>query len=226
MSFTFADEVSEQSQSKARRMTVYRAFGKRALDIVVVLMIAPIALPIILLSALIVGLRGGKGIYGQPRIGRDGRIFRCWKIRTMVPNANEALLRMLAKDPDLAREWQVNQKLEHDPRITPFGAILRKLSIDELPQLWNVLTGEMSLIGPRPFTPEQKVLYDGNDADKRSYYRERPGITGLWQVECRNEGGFRDRVVFDEKYSDQLSFWLDLKIALLTVAAIARGTGQ
>ena len=225
MSYTFVDDVTEPARTQSGRMTFYGTFGKRVLDIVIVLLASPIAIPLVLLAAIGMSFGGAKGIYGQPRIGRDGRVFRCWKIRTMVPNADEALLRLVASDPAIAREWHLNQKLENDPRITRLGYILRKLSIDELPQFWNVLTGEMSLIGPRPFTPEQKALYDEN-GPKRAYYRVRPGISGLWQVECRNQGGFQERVTYDEAYAEKISFGADLKIAIKTVAAIAGGTGQ
>lgn len=225
MSYTFVDDVTEQTGTQRGRMTLYKAFGKRFLDIVLVLLASPIAVPVVLFAAIGMSFGGAKGIYGQPRIGRDGRVFRCWKIRTMVPNADEVLLRLVASDTEIAREWHLNQKLDHDPRITPLGYILRKLSIDELPQFWNVLTGEMSLIGPRPFTPEQKALYDEN-GPKRAYYRVRPGISGLWQVECRNQGGFCERVKYDEAYAENISLGTDLKIAIKTVAAIAGGTGQ
>ncbi|MGJ8584382.1 MAG: sugar transferase [Marinosulfonomonas sp.] len=225
MSYTFVDDVTEQTRTQRGRMTLYKAFGKRFLDIVLVLLASPIAVPVVLFATIGMSFGGAKGIYGQPRIGRDGRVFRCWKIRTMVPNADEVLLRLVASDTEIAREWHLNQKLDHDPRITPLGYILRKLSIDELPQFWNVLTGEMSLIGPRPFTPEQKALYDEN-GPKRAYYRVRPGISGLWQVECRNQGGFCERVKYDEAYAENISLGTDLKIAIKTVAAIAGGTGQ
>ena len=225
MSYTFADDVTKPARTQSGRMTFYKAYGKRLLDIVIVLLASPIAIPVVLFAAIGMSFGGARGIYGHPRIGRDGRVFRCWKIRTMVPNADEVLLRLVASDTEVAREWHLNQKLDPDPRITPLGSILRKLSIDELPQFWNVLTGEMSLIGPRPFTPEQKALYDEN-GPKRAYYRVRPGISGLWQVECRNSGGFRDRVHYDEIYAEKLSFRSDLKIAFKTVVAIAGATGK
>ena len=203
----------------------YRDFGKRVLDILIVLAASPLVLPALLVIGVITALDGGRPFYGQPRVGRNGQIFRCWKIRTMVPNAEKALQELVASDPEIAREWKLKQKLVHDPRITRWGMILRKTSMDELPQLLNVLTGQMSLIGPRPFTPDQKPIYDELGMSS-AYYHLRPGITGLWQVECRSKGTFTDRVSYDEAYDRQLSFWTDFKIALRTVRVILQATGK
>ena len=131
----------------------------------------------------------------------------------------------MREDPGLAREWQENQKLIHDPRVTKLGAVLRKTSLDELPQLWNVLLGEMSLVGPRPFLPEQRALYEAGH-HRISYYHMRPGVTGLWQVGRRNRGSFSERALFDEDYSGQIGFLTDLSILCRTVGVVLRATGR
>lgn len=203
----------------------YSRWGKRVLDILAVVLVLPIAIPLIFLAWLLTKTDGGTGFYSQARIGRDGRVFRCWKIRTMIPDAEQVLANLMAGDETLAREWQKAQKLSDDPRITPLGRVLRKTSVDELPQLWNVLAGDMSLIGPRPFMPGQKHIYDRSSPDP-AYYRMRPGITGLWQVECRNNGFFTDRVSFDERYLGMLTLRTDIGIALKTMKVVFQANGR
>ncbi len=209
----------------AWRRAIYADFGKRLADLVLVSLLAPLALPLIVLACLLVWRDGGAPIYGQLRVGRNGEVFCCWKIRTMVPEAERALDDLLCRDPALAQEWAETQKLAHAPRVTRIGRWLRRLSIDELPQLWNVALGQMSLIGPRPFMPSQRVLYDAQPG-AAGYYRLRPGISGLWQVEARNGGSFRDRVCFDDAYARNLSPWLDLAIFLKTLVVLARASGR
>jgi len=225
MSYTFLDEVVENKVPAAKRRRIYASAGKRVLDIVVVVLSLPFVLPILAVVWALILLDGGKGIYGQPRVGVDGRVFQCWKIRTMVLDADAALAKLMDERADLADEWKANQKLECDPRVTWWGRALRKVSLDELPQLWNVLIGDMSLIGPRPFTLDQKDLYDraGNDP---AYYRIRPGISGLWQVECRNNGKFQERIAYDELYAKNLTFLSDMRIAIRTGLVILRATGK
>jgi exopolysaccharide production protein ExoY len=225
MSDTYVDDVIRELPIGHRTSGYYASRGKRFCDILAVLLIAPIILPFLLCVFLVTSLDGGKIIYGQRRIGLGGRIFKCWKIRTMVPDAEKVLARILETDAELAREWLTNQKLESDPRITKFGRLFRKASIDELPQLWNVLIGEMSLIGPRPFTPSQKDLYDAAGTNL-AYYRLRPGISGLWQVTRRNQGEFKERALFDEEYARTITFVRDTKIAFQTVSVVLRGTGK
>ncbi len=225
MSYTYIDEIPGAVAHSGTGFRLYRTVGKRLLDIAVVILILPIVLPVIIVVWLVMFLGGGTGFYSQPRIGKGGKQFRCWKIRTMETDAEKRLVEFIEKDPELAREWQINQKLRDDPRITAFGNFLRKTSVDELPQLWNVLTGDMSLIGPRPFTPNQKKLYDGGQIS-RAYYLLRPGISGLWQVESRNTGEFIDRVSFDETYAKSMSLFYDLRIAIQTVFVIVRATGK
>ena len=142
----------------------------------------------------------------------------------MVIGADQVLADLIKNDPAIAREWHAHQKLDNDPRITPVGSILRQLSIDELPQLWNVLIGDMSMLGPRPFTPDQKSLYDATGS--RAYYRLRPGISGPWQVSCRHESEFQVRATFDDSYSKNLSFWSDFKLSWRTIVVILKRTGK
>lgn len=200
---------------------IYRNYGKRAFDMLFVILILPAVLPVILFLALIIAVDGGKPFYSQDRIGRGGAAYRMWKLRTMVVDADERLKDHLAADVAARDEWNHTQKLRNDPRVTRFGRFLRKTSLDELPQVWNVLVGEMSVVGPRPMMPEQRQLYHGRD-----YYALRPGITGLWQVSCRNASSFVDRVSFDEKYYRNLSLPLDARLILGTVWVVLLGTGH
>jgi lipopolysaccharide/colanic/teichoic acid biosynthesis glycosyltransferase len=200
--------------------TAYRQVFKRAIDVALVVLAMPFWVPLVLIGAAFVMLDGHRPFYSQERIGRNGRVFRMWKLRSMVRDADACLESHLAADPAARAEWDATQKLKNDPRITAVGRILRKTSLDELPQLFNVLTGDMSLVGPRPIMVSQKRLYPG-----RSYYRMRPGLTGLWQVSDRNECSFVERVRFDDTYHGMMSFRADAKILLRTVSVVMRGTG-
>lgn len=199
----------------------YGRFFKRGMDITLVLLSAPVVLPVILLLALAIALTGNMPFYTQLRVGRGGAPFRMWKLRTMVKNADQHLEAYLQKNPDARREWDSTQKLKNDPRITPFGKLLRKTSIDELPQLFNVLNGTMSLVGPRPMMVGQEQYYDGH-----AYYEMRPGITGLWQVSDRNDCSFQGRVDYDTAYGRQVSLKTDLGILFKTVGVVWRATGH
>ncbi len=186
-----------------------------------VLLAAPVMVPLMMALALLARRDGGPAFYGQTRVGRDGRLFTCWKIRTMVVDADARLAELIATDAEARAEWEETQKLRNDPRVTAIGRLMRATSLDELPQFWNVLTGEMSLVGPRPFTPDQQSLYHG-----RSYYALRPGLTGLWQVETRNEASFAARAVHDARYAGEMSLGLDLLTILKTVKVVFGGTGR
>lgn len=205
---------------QARSDSAYRRHGKRALDILFVLVSLPLTLPVLAILVAVLALTGGRPLFGQRRVGRDGRVFTMWKLRTMVPDAETHLARHLAADPALRAEWDRTQKLRNDPRITAAGALLRKTSLDELPQIWNVLRGDMSLVGPRPMLPDQQPLYPGT-----AYFRLRPGLTGLWQVSDRNQSDFARRAEFDTVYDGLLSPALDLRIMVATVGVVVRGTG-
>ena len=202
------------------RPWLYRSLVKRPLDLLAVLLTSPVVFPLVLLLALVVMMDGKNPFYAQKRIGRDGRIFRMWKLRSMVHDADQRLEAYLAENPDARQEWDATQKLRNDPRVTRFGRVLRASSMDELPQLWNVLTGEMSLVGPRPMMPEQQAMYGGD-----GYYRLRPGITGFWQTAGRNRTTFAARAWYDDRYERGLSFGSDMSILLRTVAVVLGRTG-
>ncbi|MDE9451646.1 sugar transferase [Aliiroseovarius sp. Z3] len=199
----------------------YRDRFKRLFDIAFVVAAAPIAIPLIGIMLLLAALDGGKPFYRQRRIGKDGRIYNMVKIRSMVKNADQRLEAYLDSNPEARAEWDSTQKLKNDPRITKIGKFLRKSSMDELPQLWNVLMGDMSIVGPRPMMEDQKTLYPG-----AAYYAMRPGITGPWQVSDRNETTFAQRATFDTKYYYELSLKKDLEILSQTVGVVLRCTGH
>ena len=193
---------------------------KRAIDVVVATTTLVLALPIILCVALLIKLStGGPVLFSHRRIGFRGRSFACYKFRTMVENSAEALESYLRDNPEAAREWQATQKLRHDPRLIPFGQMLRKSSIDELPQLLNVLKGEMSCVGPRPVIEEELQRYGSRAA---VYLAARPGLTGLWQVSGRNKVDYDVRVGLDTTYIRNWSVWKDFAILMRTVGVLIR----
>jgi exopolysaccharide production protein ExoY len=206
--------------SARSRRGFYRNYVKRTFDILAVLMAAPVVVPIVAFLALMVAREGGRPFYSQFRVGKDGRPFRMWKMRTMVVDADARMTAYLDANPDARAEWDRNQKLRVDPRITRFGQALRKTSLDELPQLWNVFTGDMSLVGPRPMMLNQQSLYPG-----KAYYVVRPGVTGLWQTTDRNQTSFEARADFDTQYEETLTLKADVKIILKTVGVVIKGTG-
>lgn len=200
----------------------YRRRGKRLFDIVVATLMLILLSPVILLLALSIGLDGGWPFFGHTRIGRSGTFFKCYKLRTMVMGAETRLSMILATDPDAAAEWARVRKLSNDPRITRLGSLLRATSIDELPQLWNVIKGDMSLVGPRPVTFGELEYYGEQAGD---YLSMRPGLTGPWQVGFRNEVSFATRAQVDTDYSRSYCFLNDMGIALRTVGVVCRRTG-
>lgn len=202
--------------------TLYYAQIKPLLDVTLVLLSLPVALPLIAVAALLVMLDGGKPFFGHVRIGRHGRPFHCWKLRTMVPDAEARLTAHLAANPVARAQWDAHFKLDCDPRITRLGRFLRKTSLDELPQLWNVLRGEMSLVGSRPVTEAELAKY----ADLLPFYlAQRPGVTGLWQVSGRNAVSYDDRVALDVRYLRDSSLMMDLALIAATAVAVFRKTG-
>lgn len=196
---------------------------KRAFDITVAGLALAVLSPILLVFAWAIQRDGGPALFIQPRAGQDGQSFGCFKFRSMAEDAEARLEAILASDPAKKAQWDAYQKLEEDPRITPVGALLRKTSLDELPQLINVIRGEMSLIGPRPMLMEQMEMY-GPSLD--AYVRMRPGITGLWQVNGRNATTFEERARLDDWYARNWSLWRDCVILLRTVREVLRGSGQ
>lgn len=207
--------------SASRGFAPYRGGLKRGLDITLVVLGAPFVLPLVLILALLIRRDGAPALYRQKRVGRGGRLYTIWKLRSMVADADARLAAYLAADPAARAEWARTQKLRNDPRITRIGRLLRKCSLDELPQLWNVLTGDMSLVGPRPMMPCQKHLYPGT-----AYYRLRPGITGPWQVSDRNDCSFAARADFDEAYAREMSLPGDLRLLMATVGVVICATGH
>lgn len=199
----------------------YRGFGKQVLDTVLVLMTAPVTLSVVLVCAIALWIEGGNPFYRQDRLGVGGRRFSIWKLRTMVTDADACLQRYLDADPALAKEWETTQKLKNDPRITRVGGFLRATSLDELPQFWNVLRGDMSLVGPRPMMPQQLDIY----GDPYAYFSMRPGVTGFWQVSARNESHFSFRSEIDRRYHEKMSLTCDLGVMVRTVGVMMRRTG-
>lgn len=194
--------------------------GKRIADIAAAIVIGIAALPLIVAVALAVKIgMGGPVFYGHRRVGFGGRPFDCLKFRTMVTNGDEVLARHLAADPAAAEEWRLNRKLTNDPRVTRLGSLLRKSSLDELPQLLNILRGEMSCVGPRPVSAEELERY-GAHVDE--YLSARPGITGSWQVSGRSSVSYEDRIKLDADYVRKWSFGSDVLILLRTVPALLK----
>jgi len=191
---------------------------KRGIDILGALLFFAFFGPLYAALALCVWTGGGHPVhYTQTRLGRGGRPFRFYKFRSMVLDADRVLERHLAGDPAARAEWDTYQKLENDPRVLPVGRMLRRFSLDELPQFWNVLRGDMSLVGPRPCMERQRGLY----GDAWSHYAAvRPGLTGLWQVSRRNELSFAQRAELDIAYVENWSLRLDFSILLRTVRAV------
>ncbi|NGM44060.1 sugar transferase [Rhodobacter sp. SGA-6-6] len=202
------------------RRGIYRSCCKRLLDIAAILAAAPVVVPMVAAMAVLVARDGGRPFYSQVRVGRGGKPFRMWKLRSMVNDADERMEAYLAENPAARAEWDSTQKLRNDPRVTPFGQFLRKSSLDELPQLWNVLKGDMSLVGPRPMMLNQQALYPGE-----AYYRLRPGVTGYWQTAGRNKTTFEARAEFDTAYEAEVGLMTDLRILARTVGVVLKGTG-
>ncbi len=210
--------------SRSFTKTLYGSYVKRVFDLLMCAILIPVLMPIMFAIWLLVRRDGGPGLFVQPRVGRNGRTFMCFKFRTMAVNAEKVLEDMCAKDPAIAEEWLKYQKLKHDPRISRIGRVLRATSLDELPQIFNVLFGDMSLVGPRPFLLSQRALYDA--AGGTAYYRVRPGITGPWQVFGRSATTFQARVQFDDTYYRNLSLTADLGLILRTVKVVVCRTGK
>lgn len=216
-----ATAVFDTSTETPVKSSIYRAGGKRLLETLLVLLSLPFFVPIMVLCVIALWFEGGNPFYRQDRLGKNGKHFSILKLRTMVRDADAVLEDYLASDPEMRREWDEKQKLINDPRVTRVGALLRSTSLDELPQLWNVLWGEMSLIGPRPMMPDQLQMY----GDPAHYFALRPGITGLWQVSARNENGFSFRNEVDATYNKAMSVTGDIAIIYKTVGVMLRRTG-
>lgn len=197
-------------------------FVKRLFDVVVSFLLLILFSPLFLYIALKVKKDGGSITYGHERIGYQGKSFQCLKFRSMVVNSQEVLAQLLATDPQAKAEWEKYFKLKNDPRITPIGHFLRRTSLDELPQLWNVFKGEMSLVGPRPVVKDELERYS---ADVEYYLMVKPGMTGLWQVSGRSDTDYATRVYFDSWYVKNWSLWYDIAILFKTARVVIKHDG-
>ncbi|EOY7948447.1 undecaprenyl-phosphate galactose phosphotransferase WbaP, partial [Klebsiella pneumoniae] len=221
MSFIFSHEVMifrvQQNLAKLSSRTLKRLF-----DIIASIAIIILLSPVLLYISRQVKKDGGPAIYGHERIGKDGKPFKCLKFRSMVTNSKDVLNELLQNDPEAKREWDTTFKLKNDPRITKIGAVLRRTSLDELPQLFNVLKGEMSLVGPRPIITAELERYN----EEVDYYLlSKPGMTGLWQVSGRSDVDYETRVYLDAWYVKNWSMWNDIAILFKTVGVVLKKDG-
>ena len=210
--------------SASNRLTrPFNLFIKRCIDLGILLLSSPVILPLVVLIAILVKCTSkGKIFYGHKRIGKNGKEITAWKFRSMVMDADKRLKELLENNPDMKREWDEHQKLEHDPRITSIGKFLRKTSLDELPQLFNILLGEMSFVGPRPVTEPEREKY----GDTFKYiFSVTPGLSGMWQISGRSSTGYDDRIFLDTFYIQNWSIWLDIWIILQTFIVVVTGKG-
>ena len=197
------------------------SFFKRFIDLLISSIALIILAPLFLIITLIIKITdGGNAIFTQNRIGLNGKEFKIYKFRTMINNADKVLEELMAKDEKIRKEYEINKKLKNDPRITKIGKFLRKSSLDELPQLFNVFLGDMSIVGNRPYLPKEKHDMNGYYVD---IIKTKPGITGLWQVSGRSNTTFKTRCKLEADYSKKVSFKLDLKIFLKTFAVVFKG---
>lgn len=198
-------------------------FLKRLLDISIILFCSPIVIPVMLILCILTKLTSkGPIFYGHKRVGKNGKEIKCWKFRSMCINSDEVLKEILATDPERKAEWEKDRKFKDDPRVTKFGKFLRKSSLDELPQLFNVFMGQMSLVGPRPVTAPE--------LDKYGKYKDYvlsvvPGLSGMWQISGRSDTGYEERVSFDTYYIQNWSIWLDIWILIKTIWVVLLGKG-
>lgn len=215
-------KVLKQKEHKSFNEVTY-SFLKRTLDITASATALLLLSPVFLVTSLAIRKDSdGPAMFTQKRIGKDGKLFEIYKFRTMVPDADKKLFELLENDEEAAKEYKINKKLKNDPRITKVGNFLRKTSIDELPQLINVLKGDMSLVGPRPYLPREID-------DMEEYYDDiiesKPGITGLWQVSGRSNTTFEERMEFDLEYNENKSFMYDMGLLFKTVGSVVKGEG-
>ena len=211
-----AAERTGPADGGVTRTITYRLI-KRCMDVSGAMVLGLVMSPVIIVVAATLRREGGPVLFSHARIGRDGRRFRVYKFRSMVPNAEAALKELLDSRPELRAEWERDHKLRDDPRVTRIGHFLRRTSLDELPQLINVLRGEMSLVGPRPITDVEMCKY-GRAAS--FYLCTKPGITGLWQVSGRNASDYQRRVAIDRYYAERASLLMDVGILFRTVRVV------
>jgi exopolysaccharide production protein ExoY len=214
---------SQRMAYRREAQKFYTRYTKRIVDICLALILLPVLVPVIAVLWAMTRTDGGPGFFGHRRIGKNGKVFRCWKVRTMVPNAEERLVAYLANNPAAAEEWARDHKLTDDPRITKLGRFLRETSLDELPQIWNVLMGEMSFVGPRPVVRAEMRKYGHG---RTAYLTMKPGITGLWQVSGRNDVSYDERVAMDIEYLQTVSLRTDIQLIAKTAGSVLNRTGR
>ncbi len=218
-----AETEAFRSASERRLSPDTPVLAKRLLDIAISGAALIAVAPVILLFAGLIRLQDGhRAIFSQPRYGYGGKVFKCYKLRSMVPDAQRRLEYLLATDPAARQEWEETQKLKNDPRITALGRFIRKTSIDELPQLFNILRGDMSIVGPRPIVETEIVRY--GDSFKQ-YCAVRPGLTGLWQVTGRSDTSYDARVAMDVEYAENWTVMSDIGIMIKTIPAVLMSRG-
>jgi Undecaprenyl-phosphate galactose phosphotransferase WbaP len=207
-----------------RVVTVVELALKRIFDYIsVVVILVLFGWLMLIIVACIKASSPGPVVFGHVRVGRLGKPFKCYKFRSMVPNAQEVLRELLSRDPEANAQWNRDFKLKDDPRITRIGRFIRKTSLDELPQLWNVLIGDMSIVGPRPVVRKELSQYYGSG--RRHYLSVRTGLTGLWQVSGRNDMSYDERVELDCHYVQSWNVFIDFQIVMKTVGVIFRRHG-
>ena len=218
------DEIKEALEDEKEKPKYFYHFIKNIFDIVCSLIGLIFLIPIAIVVKIAYMLNGDfkSIIYTQDRIGKDGKIFKLYKFRSMIPNADEELKKLLSENESLAQEYKINKKLENDPRVTKIGKIIRKTSIDELPQIINILKQDMSVIGNRPYLPREKE-------DMGSYYKDiiktKPGLTGFWQCALRSEGTFEERLKMEKYYSKHYELKMDIGIFFKTIAVVLKTSG-
>jgi Undecaprenyl-phosphate galactose phosphotransferase WbaP len=215
--FAPADAIEPVTQLRGQY-----ALSKRVIDIAGTIALALVFSPVLIVVSIALSKGRGGVLFRHTRIGKDGKEFKIYKFRSMVPNADQVLKELIANDAELRQEWLRDHKLKEDPRVTGVGRFLRRTSLDELPQLWNVLKGEMSLVGPRPIIREELYKY-GRAA--RYYLALKPGLTGIWQVSGRNDTDYNRRVAMDRHYVSIASLSTDLLVLAKTVDVVLRRRG-
>lgn len=212
-----SSSARSEREAAFEKNTPFGGIAKRSLDLVISLLLFPLAAFVGLPVACLIALDGGNPIYGHTRVGWNGRLFRCYKFRTMNVAAEHELQKILEHDPIARQQWLDRFKLKNDPRVTPLGRWLRKTYLDEIPQIWNVLRGEMSWVGPRPVIPAEMDRYG---VFQSAYLGCRPGISGLWQIQRRSDTTYTQRVGLDVQYARRWSAARDVRIVLLTIPRI------
>ncbi len=198
-------------------------FAKRILDISLIIISLPVVLPVCIIIGFLVKLTSkGPVLYGHVRVGKNGQPLKCWKFRSMYKDADKQLDKILSQNPEMRRQWEKDRKFINDPRVTKFGRFLRKTSLDELPQLWNIFLGQMSFVGPRPVTEGELSKY-GDSADY--ILSVTPGLSGMWQTSGRSDTEYEERITLDTYYIQNWSIWLDIWIIIKTVSVVIKGKG-